>query len=255
MRARAFALIVCSTFTTLDAMAAATCPKGSVYVPGGPAIVGTRPELGFDSDEQPVRVFRVSAYCLDRTEVTVSSFAECVEAGACLARSPAFDADDLPMTNVDWMDARAACKFRGGRLPTEVEWEHAARGNDDRLYPWGSFAPDCPYADLWGDVWGACGGYGPSKVGSATKGGSPFGILDLGGNVLEWVEDTYDPRAWSTLPELNPRRDDPFAPRRVVRGGSWNYDVVHSLRVSDRDGYPPDLRDATLGFRCAYPPS
>ncbi len=255
MRACAFAVLLCSTFTALGARAAAPCPKDSLYIPGGPAVVGTRFELDFDFDEHPVRVFRLSPYCLDRTEVTVAAFDACVQASACVARVPSFAGNELPMTNVDWFDAKAACKHRGGRLPTEVEWEHAARGNDDRLYPWGSFAPDCPYADLWGDVWGSCGGYGPSKVGTAIKGASPFGVLDLGGNVLEWVDDTYDPRAWATLPELNPRRNDPFAPRRVVRGGSWDYDAVHSLRVSDRGAYPPALRDATLGFRCAYPPS
>ncbi len=231
------------------------CPKQAVLVPAGAAPIGTRPDLDFDPDERSTRTFKLSAYCIDRTEVTVAEYGVCVTAGACELRLPAFLGADLPMTEVDWTEARAACRFRGGRLPTEVEWEHAARGNDDRLYPWGSFFPDCPYADFWGDLWGSCNGYGPSPVGTAPKGASPFGALDMAGNVLEWVEDDYDPLAWAHLPDVDPVHRDPWSPRKVVRGGSWDYDAVHSLRVSDRDAYPSVVRDARLGFRCVYPPS
>ena len=116
-------------------------------------------------------------------------------------------------------------------------------------------APDCPYADCWGDMWGSCGGFGPSPVGSTPKGASPFGVLDLAGNVLEWVDDLYDGRGWDAVQPVDPRRSDPTAKQHGVRGGSWDFDVVHSLRVSDRSGYPSDLRDATLGFRCAFDPA
>ncbi len=194
------------------------------------------------------------AYCIDRTEVTVREYERCSAASACVTRKPFFAGDELPMTNVSWHDARAACAFRGGRLPTEVEWEHAARGHDDRLYPWGSWRPDCPYADLWGETWGNCSGYGPSPVGSSPKGASPCGALDMAGNVLEWVDDEWDGRSWAEVPQIDPHRKNPKALKHGVRGGSWDYDVVHSLRVSDRDGYPSDLRDATLGFRCAFEP-
>lgn len=241
--------------STTFAKPALVCPKHAVLVPAGPAVVGTRSDQDFDPDERPVRTFRLGAYCIDRTEVTVKDYAACVSANACVARLPAFAGADLPMTEVDWWDARAACAFRKGRLPTEVEWEHAARGNDDRLYPWGSFFPDCPYANFWGDLWGTCHGYGPDVVGNAPKGASPFGALDMAGNVLEWVEDGYDPLAWVHLPDQDPVNTDPLAPRRVVRGGSWNYDAAHSMRVSDRDAYPPGARDHALGFRCVYPPT
>lgn len=229
------------------------CREGAVPIPGGEFPIGTTRSQDYEEDEQPRRSFSLSApYCLDRTEVTVAAYEACVKAGACVARTPYFLGDSTPMTNVSWHDARAACAFRGGRLPTEIEWEHAARGTDDRLYPWGSWHPDCPYAVLWGETWGTCSGYGPSPVGGRTKGASPYGVLDLAGNVLEWVDDAYDGRSWAKLPTQDFHHDDPKAERHGVRGGSWDYDVVHSLRVSDRDGYPSDLRDPTLGFRCAY---
>lgn len=229
------------------------CRAGAVAIPAGTFPIGTTRSQDFDPDEQPRRTITLTRpYCLDRTEVTVGEYQTCVLAGACAARAPAFAGQDLPMTNVAWHDARDACAFRGGRLPTEVEWEHAARGDDDRLFPWGSWRPDCPYADLWGETWGNCGDYGPSKVGSSPKGASPYGALDMAGNVLEWVDDAFDGSSWASVPASDPHRVDPKARLRGVRGGSWDYDVVHSLRVSDRDGYPSDLRDATLGFRCAY---
>ncbi|GAC1353143.1 MAG: hypothetical protein NVSMB1_23430 [Polyangiales bacterium] len=107
-------------------------------------------------------------------------------------------------------------------------------------------------ADLWGVLWGSCGGYGPSVVGRAPLGPAPVGALHLAGNVLDWGDDAYDAQTWLSIEAVNPHRDDPLAPRHGVRGGSWEYDVVHSLRVSDRGGYPTSLADATLGFRCAY---
>jgi formylglycine-generating enzyme required for sulfatase activity len=231
------------------------CPLGAVLIPAGTFPIGTTVFQAYDDDEQPRRMVTLShAYCIDRTEVTVRDYAACAAAGRCKASKPAFAGDDLPMTNVSWKDARDACGYRGGRLPSEVEWEHAARGSDDRLYPWGSWQPDCRWADLWGEMWGSCGGYGPSPVGAAKDGASPFGVLDMAGNVLEWVDDAYDADAWRWVDAVDPRVQDDLAPRHGVRGGCWDYDVVHSLRVSDRDGYPSALRDATLGFRCAYDP-
>lgn len=231
------------------------CPPNAAPIPAGTFPIGTTRSQDFDLDEQPRRMVTLTrAYCMDRTEVTVREYDDCVRSTACPARKPFFAGDALPMTNVSWHDARLACAHRGGRLPTEVEWEHAARGGDDRLFPWGSWRPDCPYADVWGETWGGCGTFGPSPVGTASKGLSPFGMLDMAGNVLEWVDDAYDGKPWSALPTIDPHHVDAKARLRGVRGGSWDYDVVHSPRVSDRGGYPSELRDATLGFRCAYDP-
>lgn len=243
--------------STSPALAAVTirCPSGAVPIPSGTFPIGTTWAQDYDLDERPRRMLTLTrAYCIDRTEVTVADYERCAKSGACVSRKPSFAGDVLPMTNVSWHDARAACAYRGGRLPTEVEWEHAARGNDDRLYPWGSWHPDCPYADLWGETWGNCGTYGPSPVGNSPKGASPFGVVDMAGNVLEWVDDLWIGGSWSDVSEIDPHRADTKALKHGVRGGSWDYDVVHSLRLSDRDGYPSDLRDATLGFRCAYAP-
>jgi len=241
--------------TRSPAAIAIRCPAGAVPIAAGTFPIGTTKPQDYDPDEQPRRMVTLTrAYCIDRTEVTVAEYEACVRAGSCLERKPAFAGERLPMTNVSWHDAARACAYRKGRLPSEVEWEHAARGNDDRLYPWGSWRPDCPYADLWGETWGNCGSYGPSEVGSSPKGASPYGALDMAGNVLEWVDDVWDGRSWAKEPLIDPHRGDPGSLKHGVRGGSWDYDVVHSLRVSDRGGYPSDLRDATLGFRCAYDP-
>jgi formylglycine-generating enzyme required for sulfatase activity len=256
-------LLVGAAFVMLEAPRRAetapiaiSCPNDTVPIPAGTFPIGTRAAQEFDLDERPRHlVQRTRPYCIDRTEVTVATYARCVVAGRCAPRRPAFAGDDLPMTNVSWQDARTACLFRGGRLPTEVEWEHAARGTDDRLYPWGSWRPHCALADAMYEMWGHCNGYGPSPVGSFIDGRSPYGALDLAGNVLEWVDDAWDDEAYRWLEPIDPHYDEPSASHHVVRGGSWEYDVVHTLRVSDRDGYPTDLRDATLGFRCVFDPS
>jgi serine/threonine-protein kinase len=208
--------------------------RDRVAVPGGPFTQGsTRGE----EDERPARKVNVKAFAIDRTEVTRAAYARCVEAGKCRAAAPAEGDANLPVTGVDWNDAQAYCKFAGGRLPTEAEWEKAARGTDAREYPWGNDA-DCSKAN-WGSFEGEgpCAGKNPGHpvaVGSYPAGASPYGALDLGGNVWEWVADKYDA--------------DPG--RRVVRGGSCCSFFV-GPRAANRNAWSPDHRDADLGFRCA----
>jgi formylglycine-generating enzyme required for sulfatase activity len=132
------------------------------------------------------RVVRVAPFWIDRTEVTASEFNRCVSAGMCEAVSDPFGvmrAAGSPVVNVTHAQARAFCAWRGGRLPTEAEWEFSARGSDGRLYPWGDRAPDCARARLQG-----CGA-GAVAVGGRPEGASPFAVLDLSGNVAEWVMD------------------------------------------------------------------
>jgi formylglycine-generating enzyme required for sulfatase activity len=205
-----------------------------VLIPAGPFTRGST--RGAD-DERPVRVQTLGAYRIDRTEVTRGMYAKCVAAHKCVAvtedllREP-----DLPMTNVNWHEARAFCSYSGGRLPTENEWEKAARGTDTREFPWGDGA-DCSRAN-WGNFEneGPCAGKNPGKpapVGGYADGASPFGVLDMAGNVWEWVADKYD--------------RDPS--RRVVRGGSCCSYFVEP-RVSNRNAWDPAHRDGDLGFRC-----
>jgi len=208
--------------------------RDRVTVPGGPFTQGsTRGE----EDERPARKVTVKTFAIDRTEVTRAAYAQCVDAGKCRAPAPAEGDANFPVTGVDWNDAQAYCKFAGARLPTEAEWEKAARGTDGREYPWGNDA-DCGKAN-WGSFEGEgpCAGKNPGRpvaVGSYPAGASPYGALDLGGNVWEWVADKYDA--------------DPA--RRVVRGGSCCSFFV-GPRAPNRNAWAPDHRDADLGFRCA----
>jgi formylglycine-generating enzyme required for sulfatase activity len=190
-------------------------------------------------DERPAERRQVRAFRLDRTEVTRAAYARCVATRRCPALAIDLGAEpELPVTNVSWPEARAYCAFAGGRLPTEAEWEKAARGPDGREFPWGA-EPDCRRAN-WGnfDGEGPCADVNPGRpvaVGSYAEGRSPYGALDMAGNVWEWVEDAYDED-----------RD-----RRVVRGGSCcSYFVAP--RAANRNAWAPDHRDADLGFRCAY---
>jgi formylglycine-generating enzyme required for sulfatase activity len=211
-----------------------------IVVPAGPSKQGSTKG---EEDERPERTVVVKAFAIDRTEVTRARYAACVSARRCKAVAVAADADAdpaLPVTGVSWADAQAYCKFAGGRLPTEIEWEKAARGADGREYPWGDDL-DCARAN-WGnfDGEGPCAAKNPGRpvrVGSYPTGASVYGVLDLGGNVWEWVADKYD--------------DDPA--RRVVRGGSCCSYFV-GPRAANRNAWAPEHRDADLGFRCAGRP-
>jgi formylglycine-generating enzyme required for sulfatase activity len=204
-----------------------------VLVPAGPFVRGSTRAL----DERPVETKRLPAFRIDRTEVTRGNYARCVAARRCKAPNVDVTADvELPVTGVSFEDARAYCSFAGGRLPSEDEWEKAARGSDAREFPWGADAA-CERGN-WGnfDGEGPCSGKNPGRpvaVGSYPSGASPYGALDLAGNVWEWVTGRYD--------------DEPD--RRVVRGGSCCSYFVEP-RAANRNAWAPDHRDGDLGFRC-----
>ena len=210
-----------------------------VAVPAGPFTQGS---ARGDDDERPVHSQILGAFAIDRTEVTRVAYGACVAARRCkpvpadFAASPGSDGH-LPVTGVSWFDAREFCRFAGARLPTEDEWEKAARGTDGREYPWGTEA-SCDLAN-WGnfDGEGPCAGRNPGfpvAVGRYPGGASPSGALDMAGNVWEWVADRYD--------------EDPK--RRVVRGGSCCGYFVPP-RAPNRNAWAPEYRDVDLGFRCA----
>jgi formylglycine-generating enzyme required for sulfatase activity len=205
-----------------------------VLIPAGSFVKGSN--RGAD-DERPMAKRSLPAYRIDRTEVTRAMYARCVAARRC--PQPAIDLaqdPELPVTNVNWHEAHAFCAFAGGRLPSEDEWEKAARGTDGREYPWGNEL-DCGRAN-WGNFEneGPCAGKNPgrpSKVGSYPQGASPYGVDDMAGNVWEWTADKYD--------------RDPS--RRVVRGGSCCSYFVEP-RAANRNAWDPQHRDGDLGFRC-----
>lgn len=238
---RGFVLGLLVGLPALAAAAGAAKPE-RVVVPAGPAKVGSTKG---DEDERPERTVAVKAFSIDRTEVTRAAYAACVAARRCkpvppAAAGPADSDPKLPVTGVSFADATAYCKFANGRLPTEVEWEKAARGGDGREYPWGGEL-DCARAN-WGNFEGEgpCAGKNPghpAPVGSYPAGASALGVQDLGGNVWEWVADKYD--------------EDPT--RRVVRGGSCCSYFV-GPRSANRNAWTPEHRDGDLGFRCAGKP-
>lgn len=258
----------------LDADASST-----VLVPSGEFHYGCDEALdpACHDDETPGRTMTLPAFRIDRTEVAVERYAACVEAGACRDDSVGTrgfagridddpdgrcnwgrpDRGDHPMNCIDWSDAAAYCAWAGGRLPTEVEWEKAARGTDGRRYPWGGDVDgDGPYrANLrderhsWESDW-MWTGFGDSEtvfdahpdgfagtapVGSFPTGASPFGALDMAGNVWEWT--------------ASPRADDGID--RVLRGGSYA-NGPRRARCSERFSHRPVARHDTWGFRCVY---
>ncbi len=247
-----------------------------IYIPQGTFTRG-----GIDSDaranEGPAAKITMSGFWIDKTEVTNGMYRLCVEAGVCelphygsrpvlksQTRDPYFNNPefaDYPVIYVTWGDADTYCKWAGRRLPTEAEWEYAARGAFPSLniFPWGDQRPDSSRANFnyaVGDT---------TRVGSYPAGASPFGVLDMAGNVAEWVNDFYDPNYYQQSTTMNPTgpagRTNLFA--RVVRGGHWG-DSWQALRVSARaslTGPNPNAQMGsdqwygesapTVGFRCA----
>jgi len=238
---------------------------GWVLIPGGTYRMGS---TAGKAREKPAHTVRVSSFYLGKSEVTVAQYRACVSAGKCSAAHvndgtcyvfqggswkkgtlpPSFQGDHQPVVCVDWTQARKYCSWAGGRLPSEAEWEYAARsGGHGRQYPWGDEEATCGRA-VMND-----GGYGCGKnqtwpVCRKTAGNTVQGLCDMAGNVWEWAEDCWhkdysgapsDGTAWTAS-----------CKRRVLRGGSWSDDATY-LRAAARFGFTPAYRCYIIGFRCA----
>jgi serine/threonine-protein kinase len=246
-----------------------------VYVPPG------RFEMGSDegdSDERPVHTVYLDAFWIDRTEVTNAQFAEFLnargnqsEGGApwlgltdedCLIERvgagywPKSAYEGHPVILASWYGAAAYCRWAGGRLPTEAEWEYAARGPEGKSFPWGRQfeATRSNFCDVsclisWAHGTVDDGHARTAPVGSYAAGESWCGALDLAGNALEWVGDRYDGGYYGSSPLRNPS-GPPWGPLRVRRGGSWRSEA-HKLRSADRTFDFPDSAMDDVGFRCA----
>jgi formylglycine-generating enzyme len=223
-----------------------------VLVPSGDFIMGT--DKG-DEDEAPLHRVHIAAFYIDKFEVTNARFAKYVEAiqseppwGFSDKETPVIHAD-RPVRWVSWMDAIGYCLWVGKRLPTEAEWEKAARGTDERMYPWGN-DPPTPVHAVYGLKEG--GAETVSVIGNHHMGQSPYGAQDLAGNLYEWVMDWYAEDFYSSFinsPAVNPRGPTEGT-AKVQRGGSY-LNTPYRLRTTFRTKADPAEQDHNVGFRCA----
>ncbi len=235
-------------------------PLEMVPIPAGSFVVGTSRE---NSDDRSPREVKIDSFLLDRTEVTVARFAACVEEGACGPELFAGYEDDSrcnygapqrerhPLNCISHDGAAAYCKWAEKRLPTEAEWEKAARSGGESVYPWGAEPPSCERVVMSDHSGTGCGADATWEVASRPRGVSEHGVFDLLGNVREWVADWYDEAYYRDAPATNPPGPGDGS-ERVVRGADWLTSPDGFERGATRRGHAaPHHRDPGIGFRCA----
>jgi formylglycine-generating enzyme required for sulfatase activity len=234
-----------------------------VTVPGGEFDMGAD-DANAAEDEKPKHKVTLDTFLIGKHEVTNAQYQMFVKAtghrspeNCCdpkyniwKGNEPLGGTDELPVINVSWDDAVAFCKWTGSRLPTEAEWEKAARGTDGRTYPWGNEPPSGNRANYSFDpvsMWD-----GPASLAKKDQyeyGRSPFGAFEMAGNVWEWVQDWYDENYYKGSPAKNPKGPDK-GEARVIRGASWR-NTADMLRAANRNKHAPTERRVYIGFRCA----
>lgn len=223
-----------------------TVPTGMVGVPAGLFVMGCSLT---DTDQcyaisRPQHPVTLAAFAIDTFEVTRADYKACATAGACTAAQAMDYGIKQPMTGVTWDQAQAFCAWKTKRLPSEAEWEKAARGADGRLYPWGNTPPDCTLATMRDDA-ATCGGE-VTEVGTHPAGASPFGAQDMAGNAEEWVADFYDDTYYASSPATDPK-GPASGTSHAVRGGSA-VTAASYFRIWIRSS---GSTTQVSGFRCA----
>ena len=246
------------------------CAKGWVQgcmfrMPAGTFVMGAqskdpsapRYDPAAQDDEKPHEV-ALPAFWVRDTEVEAQVYAACVDAGGCSASDVKGGGGffnfrnearwNHPINGVTWKGASDFCRWIGGRLPTEAEWEYVARGaGTDRRFPWGDDPPRCPFAVMTN----GCGD-GSTTAGETRKGTELYVIRNLAGNVWEWTADWYDPGYYASSPRENPRGPAAQLPGlgKVQRGGGWSNSDPDDLRSALRAQMEPDAQLSDVGFRC-----
>ncbi|TDJ57892.1 MAG: formylglycine-generating enzyme family protein [Nitrospina sp.] len=250
-----FALIIFYS-TNASTQTIPKAPPGMVYVPEGYFQMGDSSSEA--EDAKPMHFVYTSAFFIDQYEVSNLEYQNFMEATQhpppLYWEDEHFNKPDHPVVGVSWFDAMAFARWKGRRLPTEAEWEKAARGNDARLYPWG---------EKWSkgfvlhfvNVFGMEDQYEfTAPVNYYPSGSSPFGVISMAGNVWEWCLDWYDKDYYRISPELNPEGPPPAAEKKmkVLRGGSW-VNSIDGVQVIQRSRNLPTSKKTIYGFRTALP--
>jgi formylglycine-generating enzyme required for sulfatase activity len=219
-----------------------------IFIPAGEFQMGSSSnDPNASADEKPAHRVFLDSFWIDSTEITNAMYNKCVAGGKCTppARSKFYSMPGYknhPVIGVSWLQAQAYCQWVDRRLLTEAEWEKAARGADERIYPWGNEAPTSDLANFGHQV------NTTVEVGTYPKGASSYGVLDMAGNAWEWVADGYQSDFYAHSQKENPLSNSPVN-RRVLRGGNWDSDA-EGIRVTNRFWAFPGRND-TDGFRCA----
>jgi len=243
------AIAACSRKRTMTPKSNPTDGALMVYVPGGRFLMGND-EAGTMDIERPQHSVNLPGFWIYQTVVTNGQYRQCIAAGHCEGTVSDHPDDDDPAIGVTWQQAKTYCEWAGGRLPTEAEWEKAARGVDGRRYPWGDAKPTCDKANYLDCKAGLM------PAGSYPDGASPYGALDMAGNVWEWVEDQYREEYYAPAPPEEDDDDDRESATaiydwRILRGGS-HVTRAQDLRASYRNWARADEGSALYGFRCAF---